>query len=122
MMQFLCLVMTGCLSSPQPTCKPWHISPPQDPKSSEFYALIPFKTACAIRPGMTEDQLKVLVGDAITTTTQMPSFPFFVAKRNDGVFFEVAVKMNYERIVQDVSFKKQEMPNHTSDGLPKPSR
>ncbi len=43
---------------------------------------------------MTETQLKELVGGVITTTTAMPSCPFFVAERSDGVSFEIAVMMS----------------------------
>jgi hypothetical protein len=91
--------------------KLWHVSPPSGPKWSEVFVQIPYENFTEINEGMTEEQLRVLVGGTITTTIKMPGYPFFIMQKDDGDLFEVAVKMTKDRKVEDVSVKKVEVPN-----------
>lgn len=104
------IYLSGCADSLLAT-KAWHVSPPNDLKWSELFMQIPYVNVIEIKHGMTEDQLKELVGGTITTTIKMPGYPFFITQKDDGDLFEVAVKMTKDRKVDEVSFKKIEMPN-----------
>ena len=107
----ICLV--GCASQNR-TTKTWHISPPSDYQWSEVFVIIPYDKACEIKSGMTEDELKTLVGGTISTSVKMPGVPLFMTHRSDGINFEVAVKMNDKRIATEISFKEKSPTNSST--------
>ena len=100
----------GC--SPRPlsqhvtTLKEWHVSPSNDSRSSTIYPFVSWNVVQKIKIGINEADLKPLIHDLQNYHHPINAIVF--TKDSNGTRYEVAIKLSKNKIVEDLSFKKDE--------------
>ena len=104
-------ISVACIScSPRPlsqhaiTLKECHVSPSNDPRSSTIYPFVSWDVVQKIKIGMNETDLKTLIHDV--QNYHHPINAIIFTKDPIGTRYEVAIKLSKNKIIEDLSFKK----------------